>query len=198
MDILKENQNIADTRTEDAIQKEALEMQVTELEHKAEIAKHEVEVNILKAAASETLPSNKDEEMKDESAIIAKTVVHKSKSAQSAAAGESAGKKSTTGQGGLAKMLFGQGEEQKPAAAEKEGSESEEIMRMVEEGSDDSIEENKESQQKEEVIKVEEIQLELVNPENVAAKIESEEEKYDFIKKSFINPLLSRVFKFID
>lgn len=42
MDILKENQTIADTRTEDAIQKEALEQQVTELEQKAELAKNEV------------------------------------------------------------------------------------------------------------------------------------------------------------
>ena len=42
MNILRENQTIADTRTEDAIQKEALEQQVTELEQKAEMAKNEV------------------------------------------------------------------------------------------------------------------------------------------------------------
>lgn len=42
MDILKENQTLADTRTEDAIQKEELERQVSELEAKAEQAKQEV------------------------------------------------------------------------------------------------------------------------------------------------------------
>ena len=39
MDILKENQVLADTRTEDAIQREILDQQVNELERKAEEAK---------------------------------------------------------------------------------------------------------------------------------------------------------------
>ena len=65
--------------------------------------------------------------MKDEEHTA---ILIKSKSQQSAAAGESAGKKSTTAQGGLAKLLFGQGV--KPAA-EEEGSESEEKMQLVEE-----------------------------------------------------------------
>ena len=42
MDILKENQSIADTRAENDIQKEALEKEVDELEKKAEQAKQEV------------------------------------------------------------------------------------------------------------------------------------------------------------
>lgn len=43
MELLKANQSIADTRTEDAIQKEALEHQLSELEQKAERAKQEVQ-----------------------------------------------------------------------------------------------------------------------------------------------------------
>ena len=42
MEVLKENQTIADTRPEDAIKKEELEKQVSELERKAELAKQEV------------------------------------------------------------------------------------------------------------------------------------------------------------
>lgn len=42
LELLKQNQTIADTRTGDAIQKEAMENQLTELEIKAEQAKLEV------------------------------------------------------------------------------------------------------------------------------------------------------------
>ena len=51
MDILKENQTLADTRTQDAIQREILDQQVNELEHNVEEAKQEV-------AADDASPSH--------------------------------------------------------------------------------------------------------------------------------------------
>ena len=45
MEILKENQNIADTRTEAAIQKEALENDLNVAEKKAEKTKQDIEEN---------------------------------------------------------------------------------------------------------------------------------------------------------
>ena len=62
MDILRQNQSIADTRTENAIQKEALEKEVSELEKKAEQTKQEVVADNKDAEAA---PATNNVEMKD-------------------------------------------------------------------------------------------------------------------------------------
>ena len=129
---------------------------------------------------------------------------------------EPAGKKSTVKPGGLARLVFGKGEEE-------EGESSEEKMRLAGEDSADSgPEESGEVKNagEDEAIEVDEIKLEIkaeekveevkagnngpaVNPENNtaaenASHVESEEQKRAFIQQVFIKPLLSRVFKFID
>jgi len=61
MELLKQNQEIADTRTGNAIEKEALEREVSALEQKAEQAKQEV-------VAEQTTTSPQNHEMKHEGA----------------------------------------------------------------------------------------------------------------------------------
>ena len=66
MEILKQNQNIADTRAEDVIQKEALDQQVDELERKAEEAKQEVVASEMATSPSKVqlTTTNEDVEMR--------------------------------------------------------------------------------------------------------------------------------------
>ena len=100
MDILKENQSIADTRTENAIQREALENQVTEMEKKAAEAKQEVADTIETARYTAKVIEGPEEQPS-----LAKAVIYTAKTAE--APKEAAGKASTVKEGGLAKLVFG-------------------------------------------------------------------------------------------
>ena len=162
MDILKENQQIADTRTENAIQREALDIQVSELEKKAAMAKQEVvdAIETARFTATGIEPTNRESgQVKVTEGTLTKTA--EATMMMKTAETEAAGKASTIKEGGLARLVFGKGEEDEESKAAQAQS------NVAMKGDDDEIAEEQTAREdiNASTVKLDDIQFDLDDDE---------------------------------